>query len=129
MIFIPISLGELIDKMTILSIKRERITDPTKLENINKEYGFLYRVLSDSQIDENNELFIELYKVNVELWDWQDVQREHWRTGNRAIDIDFYFLCKQEHILNDRRAALKKQINRLYSSEIIEEKQFLSYGI
>jgi Family of unknown function (DUF6165) len=129
MIFVPISIGELIDKMTILSIKRERISDPEKLVNINKEYGILYKVLEDCQIDENNELFIELYKVNMELWDWQDVQREHWRRGDRAIDIDFYFFCREEHILNDCRAALKKKINRLYSSEIVEEKQFLSYGI
>jgi hypothetical protein len=129
MITIPISIGELIDKMTILSIKRERILDPEKLVNINKEYGLLYKVLEDCQIDENNELFIELYKVNMDLWNCQDAQREHWRRGDRAIDIDFYFVCRDEHILNDRRAALKKQINRLYSSEIVEEKQFLSYGI
>jgi len=129
MIFVPISIGELIDKMTILSIKRERILDPEKLVNINKEYGLLYQVLGECHIDENNELFIELYKVNVALWDWQDMQREHWKRGDRAIDIDFYFVCREEHILNDRRATLKKQINRLYSSEIVEEKQFLSYGI
>ena len=129
MISVPISIGELIDKMTILSIKRERILDPEKLGNVNKEYGLLYQVLKDFQIDENNELFIELYKVNIELWEWQDAQREHWRTGDRAIDIDFYFVSREEHILNDRRATLKKKINRLYSSEIVEEKQFLSYGI
>ena len=129
MINVPISIGELIDKMTILSIKRERIIDPEKLLNINKEYGLLYKVLEDCHIDENNELFIELYKVNIKLWDWQDAQREHWKREDRAIDIAFYFVCKQEHILNDRRANLKKQINRLYSSEIVEEKQFISYGI
>lgn len=132
MITVPISLGELIDKITILKIKQTKITDPTKLINVNKEYNLLIKIMNTNNIYENHELFIQLYNLNLEFWEYHDWQREKWElyeNNNNIIDIELYKKNRQEHILNDKRAEIKKQINIKYSSEIIEEKQFKSYQI
>jgi hypothetical protein len=132
MITVPISLGELIDKITILKIKQMKITDPNKLINVNKEYDLLTTIMNTNNMYENHELFIKLYDLNLEFWEYHDWQREKWKlyeNNDNIIDIELYKKNRQEHILNDKRAEIKKQINIMYSSEIIEEKQFKNYQI
>jgi hypothetical protein len=130
MILVPISLGELIDKITILKIKLIKISDESKLINVNKEYELLSKILIDNKLSEEHELFIALFNLNLEFWEYHDWQREKWlNTTDNIIDIELYQKNKNEHILNDKRAEIKKQINLLFNSEIIEEKQFISYQI
>jgi hypothetical protein len=133
MILVPISIGELIDKLTILKIKQQKITDVEKLANVNKEYGLLMEILiTNGNINENHEFFMELYKLNLEFWEYHDWQRERWSSLEKSeniIDIELYQKNKDEHVLNDKRAEIKKKINKLFKSDIIEEKQFKSYEI
>lgn len=133
MITVPISLGELVDKITILKIKQKKIIDPKKLENVNKEYDLLMEILkSNNNLNEEHELFNELYKLNLEFWEYHDWQREKWiglKNNANIIDIELYRKNEEEHLLNDKRAEIKKKINKIYNSEIIEEKQFKSYNI
>ena len=132
MILVPVSLGELIDKITILKIKQQKITDLVKLENVNREYDLLYNILKEQQITDEDEHFKQLYEINVEFWDYHDWQRERWQSlGNNAnlVDVELYRKNREEHILNDKRAEIKKMINLKYKSEIVEEKQFIHYSI
>jgi len=132
MILIPISIGELIDKITILKIKLIKINDEKKITNVRKEYNLLSEILKEYNITESHELFLNLYNLNLEFWNYHDWQREKWnnlKNNNNIIDIELYFKNKEEHILNDKRAEIKKNINIMFNSEIIEEKQFISYNI
>jgi hypothetical protein len=132
MIIVPISFGELIDKITILKIKLNKINDKNKINNVLNEYNLLSEILNKHNFTEDNELFIELYNLNLEFWEYHDWQREKWnqlKNNQNIIDIELYFKNRNEHILNDKRAEIKKKINLLYNSDIIEEKQFISYNI
>jgi hypothetical protein len=132
MILVPVSLGELIDKITILKIKQQKITDPVKLQNVNREYDLLYNILKDQQITDEDEHFKQLYEINVEFWDYHDWQRERWQSldnNENLVDVELYRKNREEHILNDKRAEIKKMINLKYKSEIVEEKQFIHYSI
>jgi hypothetical protein len=131
MILCPISLGELVDKITILKIKLVKISEETKRNNVKKEYELLSPLLEANGLSENNNEFIDLYNLNLEFWEYHDWQREKWRKLKDSLDMDkeLYWKNKDEHILNDRRAEIKKRINILYNSEIIEEKQFQSYAL
>jgi len=130
MIYVPVSLGELIDKITILKIKCVKIKDLTKLENVKKEYHLLIDVLYKQGLTEEDPLFKELYELNTIFWEYHDWQREKWRECKEdEINTELYHKNREEHILNDKRAEIKKKINELYHSEIVEEKQFISYKI
>jgi hypothetical protein len=131
MISVPISFGELIDKITILKIKLNKITDQKKIDNVLHEYKLLSEILNKHNFTEEHELFIDLYNLNLEFWEYHDWQREKWNNlkDNNIVDIELYFRNKNEHILNDKRAEIKKKINLLYNSDIVEEKQFISYNI
>ena len=130
MIYVPISLGELMDKITILKIKRVKIKDPVKLDNVNKEYNLLIEILFKQGFTEEDPLFKELYELNTIFWEYHDWQREKWRECKEdEVNLELYHKNREEHILNDKRAEIKKKINELYHSEIVEEKQFISYKI
>ena len=131
MIYVPVSLGELIDKITILKIKLIKISDLKKRENVEKEYEFLTGIMIKQGLTEHHDLFKELYDLNLIFWEYHDWQRERWikNTDESLIDVELYNKNRQEHILNDKRAELKKKLNLSYNSEIIEEKQFISYQI
>jgi hypothetical protein len=106
------------------------MTDSDKLDNVNKEYNLLLEIMKNNKITEKDDFFIKLYEINLEFWNYHDWQREKWSKYNEnTIDIELYRENKNEHILNDNRAKIKKQINVLYNSAIIEEKQFISYNI
>ena len=130
MIQIPVCNGELVDKLTILEIKKNKMTGD-KLENVTKEYDLLYPYLIIIGLSIEHELFKKLYDINLEFWEYHDWQRERWRLleDDNFIDIELFKRNRNEHILNDERARIKKEINKLTNSEIIEEKLFISYNI
>lgn len=120
----PISIGELIDKITILKIKSILITDSIKLKNIEQELQLLEE-LKDSlniDIDSLEPLQYKLYGVNLELWHIENYKRECEK--NQCFDDKFIESARQVYLKNDLRASLKKQINELVGSIIIEEKSY-----
>lgn len=121
----PISVGELIDKISILEIKVEAIAEPAKRANVRRELAALDAVRRREvpAIPELAALYGELKLVNRRLWDIEDALREHERAGR--FDAVFVELARAVYRENDRRAALKRRINELTGSEIVEEK---SYG-
>jgi hypothetical protein len=125
-ILAPISVGELIDKITILQIKQERIENQVKLKNIFNELELLIelhsRSLTDQQLANTAPLFSQLFSVNNELWDIEDSKRKHELEKN--FDSEFIQLARQVYIKNDLRASIKKQINELVGSTIVEEKSY-----
>jgi len=121
-ILAPISLGELIDKITILEIKLERVTDPEKRHNIrveHEELSLIYFPLQDRHLDN---FHIELKEVNNTIWDLEDTVRRCIRTGDK--DDEYFQAVMNIPLTNDRRAAIKKQINEQFGSDIIEEKLY-----
>lgn len=126
MINVPISVGELIDKLTILQIKLQQIDDPEKWKNVKAEWDTLSRLPEYKDIAyEIAPYFTNLYVVNMELWKIEDDIRECERTEN--FGERFIQLARSVYKTNDRRAAIKKQINLKYKSEIVEEKSYKDY--
>ena len=123
-ILAPISVGELVDKITILLIKQERISTPAKLTNINAELNELTKILdtlSNDHFDSIAGLFLELKEVNNELWDIENYKRACESTGN--FDLIFIDAARNVYLKNDQRAKIKREINILTGSSIVEEKQ------
>jgi hypothetical protein len=123
-IAIPAAVGELIDKITILEIKAERIAGAAKLANVHRELGLLQALqaaegLNHSGLDESR---VRLKAVNGKLWDVEDEIRICERNGN--FGPDFIALARAVYRYNDERAALKLEINRLCNSAIVEEKSY-----
>jgi len=126
-LWIPVSCGELLDKMTILLIKKEKINHPKKLENISKELDQLIEVYDEKigKSDELESLITELRKVNETLWQIEDDIRACERQqdfGERFVE-----LARFVYLTNDRRAALKYKINSLVGSALVEEKSYEEY--
>lgn len=122
---IEVSLGEVVDKLTILDIKRDKITDPVKLENIKKEYDYLSAELASAGFYQDNPYYKELYEVNLSLWNTEDSIREL-ESLNR-FEGYFIALARRVYITNDQRAAIKRRINVEYKSTFIEEKSYIQY--
>ena len=124
---IPISPGELIDKITILEIKRESIVDKEKLSNINLEYMVLLETLENKIIASNeiDSLRIKLKTINKKLWDIEDQLRDLERS--KTFNEDFIKLARSVYFTNDERSEVKKSINKLLNSEIVEEKSYSKY--
>lgn len=117
----PISIGELIDKITILEIKQTKTDDFNRLKNIIVELGQLQNIFDQLPLnDKVAQLKIELYKINSELWIVEDSKR--WHEKEQLFDQAFIELARKVYIKNDLRAAIKKEINILTNSSIIEEK-------
>ncbi|SHH09127.1 hypothetical protein SAMN05444003_2049 [Cognatiyoonia sediminum] len=125
-ILIPISPGELIDKLTILRIKSEKLTDPSKLENVRFEQRRLQLIADDVlPTDETlSTLWAELYEVNVDLWTIEEDIRKF--EDQKDFGAAFIALARAVYVTNDRRAELKKQINTLLGSTLVEEKSYTS---
>ena len=119
-----ISFGELIDKITILTIKSQRITDREKLKNVHTELISLQDTCNACIGTRNDiaELQALLQKINAELWDIEDAIRIKER--NQAFDDEFINLARSVYITNDKRCAVKKQIDALLGSHITEEKSY-----
>lgn len=121
---IEISIGEIVDKLSILQIKKDNITDSKKLENIIKEYNYLHDVIFN-QLNINPTDFSELVLINQKLWNIEDDIRDKER--NKEFDDKFVELARSVYITNDKRAELKKNINIKYGSNFIEEKSYTDY--
>ena len=130
LIHAPISLGELVDKITILEIKADNIAQPSQLANVRHELAALTAILGETldaeQMDELSPSKAELRAVNAELWQIEDDIRECERRGQ--FDETFVRLARAVYFTNDRRAALKKRINEAFGSELVEEKSYREYG-
>ena len=133
-ILVPVSPGDLLDKITILRIKAARIDDPEKLRNVEIELGLLSTIWRESvggagvdpglaralEVDEH-----ALESVNEKLWDIEDRIRETERA--QCFDDEFIELARAVYLSNDERAAIKKRINLRLGSRIIEEKSYAPY--
>jgi len=124
---IPVSLGELLDKISILEIKNKKILDNTKLVNIKKELSGLRQVLESSNINlsEINDLYEELYKINLTLWDIEDSIRI--LEKNESFDQEFIDFARKVYITNDKRFEVKNKINKTFNSKYVEEKSYEDY--
>ena len=123
-ILAPISIGELIDKITILEIKQVYMTG-IKLKNINKEMKLLKNILQDKNLEINIDLIKNLKKVNKKLWEIEDNIRI--KESNQEFDEEFIKLARSVYIENDKRASIKKEINQKYNSDLVEEKSYKNY--
>jgi len=121
---IEVSNGEIIDKLTIIQIKLERIKDPGKLKNLNREFEEL-TVVAASILSIHDPLYRALYAVNCELWDIED----HIRDLERKKDFgdDFISTARMVYFRNDKRSEIKREINIRTSSGLIEEKSYEKY--
>jgi len=121
---IPGAIGELIDKITILEIKSDRISDEDKLKNVRNELGLLKALLESEGLSHSllDELTANLKAVNAELWEVEDGVRVCEKNGD--FGATFIGLARAVYKLNDRRAALKLEVNRLFNSAIVEEKSY-----
>ena len=120
----PISIGELVDKITILEIKKNKLQN-SKLENVLKELSFLRKLMEKHQIEITNDLFTQLKEINLTLWNIEDQIRI--KEKNKEFDNIFIELARSVYFTNDKRSEIKKRINRLSNSEITEEKSYAEY--
>jgi len=126
-ISVPVSPGELIDKLTILEIKSERMSDAAKLANVRLELQMLSELWSKSdfsRIDINAER-ADLKRINAALWDIEDEIRDEER--HQRFGEQFIKLARAVYVTNDERAAVKRRINDKLGSKIVEEKSYASY--
>ena len=126
-ILVEVSIGELLDKLSILEIKQEKIKDTDKLEYINDEYSVLKEQLSKNvKSDEKlNKLFNSLKEINSKLWIIEDDKRMCEK--NSDFGEKFIKLSRDVHFLNDERANIKLEINNITGSKIKEIKQYTPY--
>jgi hypothetical protein len=127
-LLVPVSPGELIDKITILEIKSQRIADPAKLHNVRTELALLndtWRASPFAKFDIEAE-WTGLRDVNAKLWDVEDRLRDQERDGR--FDAEFVELARAVYFTNDERAAIKKRINTKLGSTLVEEKSYTEYG-
>ena len=120
----PISIEELVDKITILEIKKNKLQN-SKLENVLKELSFLRKLMEKHQIEITDDLFTQLKEINLTLWNIEDQIRI--KEKNKEFDNIFIELARSVYFTNDKRSEIKKRINRLSNSEITEEKSYAEY--
>lgn len=124
---IDVSIGEIMDKLTILDIKADKIDDLQKLTNIRKERDSLLPAVSMPayRTDKVQQLKAELKQVNLRLWEIEDAIRL--KEAEKCFDSEFIELARSVYFTNDKRAALKKQINIETGSKLVEEKSYEDY--
>jgi len=127
MIKVVLSVGELIDKITILQLKMKFIKNKKQLNNVSNELETLKPLLRENNLEtpKINELFAELYEINLELWKIEDKIREKERQSD--FKDEFISLARSVYFTNDKRAEIKKKINLISGSELIEEKSYAKY--
>jgi hypothetical protein len=124
---VPVSWGDLIDKITILEIKAARLQNPAAVANVDKELRLLEAKAADAfnSAREMQALKDRLTKVNEALWEIEDKIRE--KEARREFDADFIALARSVYKNNDQRAAIKREINIVLASDLMEEKSYQSY--
>jgi hypothetical protein len=125
---VEISIGELLDKISILQIKSERITDQLKLENIKIELESLLEKWENSSFSkiEIAEEIVQIREVNEKLWELEDDIRI--KEARYSFDEDFVRLARSVYVTNDKRAEIKRKINEKLGSALIEEKSYSNYN-
>ena len=124
MIYVPVSVGELIDKAVILEIKIERIKDDEKRQNCIKEYNLLQKIIQEHRCFFPDQ-WKKLKEVNEREWEILDLLRQKER--EQCFDEEFIHAAREETYNNDQRAAIKRTINLLSNSDLTEEKQYIEY--
>ena len=124
---LPVAWGEVFDKLTILEIKHERLSDPEKKRNVLREHDSILSVVGDLKHypESLGDLIARLKQTNGELWDIEEGKRDCER--RKCFDDSFIQLARQVYIGNDKRAAVKREINDLLGSELKEEKSYAAY--
>lgn len=122
---IEVSVGELVDKVSILDIKRDKFQNEDKLKNVQKEYEILLDKMLEAGIKSNNSFFKQLKKVNLKLWNIEDNIRQ--KEAKKEFDDEFIELARSVYFNNDDRAAIKKKINLEFNSDLVEEKEYVNY--
>ena len=121
---VPISIGELWDKYSILLIKKEKIKNENKLKYIETEINYLDKLMSNYSYNEDN-LFLNLKNINKKLWNIEDELRI--KEKNQEFDSIFIELARSVYYTNDKRAEIKKKINIKFNSDIHEVKDYIKY--
>ena len=122
---IEVSIGEIADKLSILQIKLENITDEGKLVNIKKEFNYLYDIVfKDLKIQLDD--YQRLLSINKQLWDIEDNIRDEERA--KRFEDKFIELARAVYVTNDERSRIKKDINTKYGSDFTEEKSYQEYN-
>jgi hypothetical protein len=121
---IEVSIGEIVDKLSILQIKTTFIKDEEKLSNVKKEYDYLYDIVFNEMKIEQSD-FSDMVSINQELWKIEDDIRDKER--DKEFDEKFIELARSVYFTNDKRAEVKKGINLKYGSLFVEEKSYSDY--
>ncbi len=124
----PISVGELVDKITILRIKSRKIKNADKLKNVGAELDklqYVFSGLTKNSIPDIINEFVMLESINKELWDIEDQIRK--KEMLEEFDSEFIELARSVYITNDKRSEVKKKINEMTGSELVEEKSYEQY--
>ena len=124
---VPVSPGEVLDKITILEIKSERMSDPEKVANVRVELSLLQETWSQAVAEDDviRELHAQLKEINEGLWEIEDDIRDKERV--KEFDARFIELARSVYFTNDRRSEVKKKLNLHLGSQIIEEKSYQDY--
>lgn len=118
---IEVSIGEIVDKLSILQIKKENISEVDKLYNINNEFNYLHNIVfNELKIDEKDYNYLLI--INKILWDIEDHIRK--KEKENSFDNEFIDLARNVYITNDKRSIIKKEINIKYNSLFVEEKSY-----
>lgn len=126
MITVPVSVGELIDKLSILHVKKTKVSNEQKLTFINTEFELLYNMSSYYLNDEEiSKLYHKLVEINSKLWDVEDELRVIEST--KEFDVNFIELSRKVYYTNDERFSVKNKINELTNSDIREQKDYKNY--
>ncbi len=121
---IEVSNGEIVDKLTIIEIKLKHIKDESKLKNLRNEYAVLDKAVSEI-IKKDHELYMALLNINQELWNIEDDIRDMERDKN--FGDDFVKTARAVYFTNDKRSDIKREINKLTGSNLVEEKSYQKY--
>lgn len=126
MIHVPVSVGELIDKLSILHVKQKKITNKEKLEYVNKEFELLYNMSSEFlEKPEIESLYYQLVEINGKLWDIED--RLRILEFEKRWEGEFIDFARKVYFTNDTRFKLKTEINKFTDSKIREVKEYVNY--
>ena len=126
MLSVPVSVGELIDKLSILQVKKTKVTNSDKLIFINKEYDLLYEMSSEFlERKDILKIYDDLISTNLKLWEIEDEIRNN--EHSKIFDSRFINLARQVYQTNDERFSVKNKINELTNSEIREQKEYIEY--
>ncbi len=122
---VDVSIGEVVDKVSILAIKLKKMADPDKINNVQKEYNALVVPMNEAGVTVDSDEFTRLAEVNLKLWDIEDKLRLKEVTA--SFDEEFVELARSVYFTNDQRAAIKREINLKFGSELVEEKEYVDY--